>query len=59
MKNSHPTGETHLQPDDLKQAGCKRIFEETASRSKRERQELLAAINFMRHGDTLVIWKSD
>ncbi|WP_072239769.1 recombinase family protein [Candidatus Williamhamiltonella defendens] len=59
MKNSHPTGEPHLQLDDVKQAGCKRIFEETVSRSKRERQELLAAINFIRHSDTLVIWKLD
>ena len=49
----------HLQLDALKQAGCERIFEETASGSKRERPELLAAMDFMRTGDTLVIWKLD
>ncbi|HGJ5857436.1 recombinase family protein [Arsenophonus nasoniae] len=49
----------HLQLDALKEAGCERIFEETASGSKRERPELLAAMDFMRTGDTLVIWKLD
>ncbi len=50
---------SHLQLDALLEAGCERIFEETASGAKRERPELQAAINFMRAGDTLVIWKLD
>jgi DNA invertase Pin-like site-specific DNA recombinase len=49
----------HLQLDALNEAGCNRIFEETASGAKRERPELLAALDFMRAGDTLVIWKLD
>lgn len=49
----------HLQLDALREAGCERIFEETASGSKRERPELQAALDFMRSGDTLVIWKLD
>jgi DNA invertase Pin-like site-specific DNA recombinase len=49
----------HLQLDALQEAGCKRIFEETASGAKRERPELRAALDFMRAGDTLVIWKLD
>lgn len=49
----------HLQLDALREAGCERIFEETAGGSKRERPELQAALDFMRSGDTLVIWKLD
>lgn len=49
----------HLQLDALQQAGCERVFEETASGAKRERPELQAALDFMRSGDTLVIWKLD
>lgn len=48
-----------LQLDALREAGCERIFEETASGAKRERLELQAALDFMRSGDTLVIWKLD
>jgi DNA invertase Pin-like site-specific DNA recombinase len=49
----------HLQVDALKQAGCERIFEEKASGAKRERPQLKAALDFMRAGDTLVVWKLD
>ena len=49
----------HLQRDALQEAGCERIFEETASGSKRDRPELKAALDFMRSGDSLVIWKLD
>lgn len=49
----------HLQLDALREAGCERIFEETAGGSKRERPELQAALDFMQSGDTLVIWKLD
>lgn len=46
-----------LQRDALRQAGCERIFEETASGAKRERPRLKAALDFMRGGDSLVVWK--
>ena len=49
----------HLQLDALQAVGCERIFEETATGAKRERPELQAALDFMRSGDTLVIWKLD
>jgi DNA invertase Pin-like site-specific DNA recombinase len=49
----------HLQRDALREAGCERIFEETASGAKRDRPELKAALDFMRSGDSLVIWKLD
>jgi DNA invertase Pin-like site-specific DNA recombinase len=49
----------HLQMDALRQAGCERIFEETASGARRDRPVLQAALDFMRAGDTLVVWKLD
>lgn len=49
----------HLQLDALQEAGCERIFKETVSGAKRERPELQSALDFMRTGDTLVIWKLD
>lgn len=48
-----------LQLDALRAAGCGRIFVETASGAQRERPELKAALDYMRGGDTLVVWKLD
>jgi len=48
-----------LQIDALQSAGCERIFEEKASGAQRERPELKAAIDYLREGDTLVVWKMD
>ncbi len=48
-----------LQLDALKGAGCERVFEEKASGAQRERPQLTAAIEYMREGDTLVVWKLD
>jgi DNA invertase Pin-like site-specific DNA recombinase len=50
---------TALQQQALKRAGCKRIFEEAASGAQRERPQLTAALNFLRPGDTLVVWRLD
>jgi DNA invertase Pin-like site-specific DNA recombinase len=49
----------HLQLDALKSTGCEKVFEEKASGAKRDRPELIAALGFMRAGDTLVVWKLD
>ena len=49
----------HLQLDALREAGCERIFEETASGAKRDRPEFAAALDSMRGGDSLVVWKLD
>ena len=46
-----------LQMDALREAGCKRIFTETASGSHRNRAQLTAALDYLREGDTLVVWK--
>jgi DNA invertase Pin-like site-specific DNA recombinase len=48
-----------LQKDDLKQAGCKRIFTDVASGSRAERPGLNQAVAYAREGDTLVVWKLD
>ena len=48
-----------LQIDALKAAGCKKWFEETASGARRDRPRLAAALDDMREGDTLVVWKLD
>jgi len=45
--------------DALREAGCERLFEETASGAQRDRPGLKAALAFMRPGDTLVVWKLD
>ncbi|SMX33353.1 recombinase family protein [Maliponia aquimaris] len=48
-----------LQRDALAAAGCDKIFEEKASGAQRDRPQLMAALDYMRQGDTLVVWKLD
>ncbi|MEO1018423.1 MAG: recombinase family protein [Pseudomonadota bacterium] len=48
-----------LQLDALKAAGCDKIFQEKASGAQRDRPELKAALDYIRDGDTLVVWKLD
>jgi DNA invertase Pin-like site-specific DNA recombinase len=48
-----------LQLDALKAAGCEKLFVEKASGAQRDRPELKAALDYMRNGDTLVVWKLD
>jgi DNA invertase Pin-like site-specific DNA recombinase len=48
-----------LQLDALKRGGCEKTFTEKASGAQRDRPELRAALDFMRKGDTLVVWKLD
>ncbi|WP_339072826.1 recombinase family protein [Sinorhizobium meliloti] len=47
------------QLDELQKVECARIFEETASKANRDRPQLAAALDYMREGDTLVVWKLD
>lgn len=48
-----------LQVDALRKAGCEKIFTEKASGAKRDRPELIAALEYARDGDTIVVWKLD
>lgn len=46
-----------LQIDALRMAGCEKIFTEKASGSHKDRPQLKAALEYLREGDTLVVWK--
>lgn len=48
-----------LQTDALQAAGCGKVFTEKASGAQRDRPELKAALDYLRAGDTLVVWKLD
>jgi len=48
-----------LQTDALEAAGCEKVFTEKASGAQRDRPELKAALDYIRAGDTLVVWKLD
>jgi DNA invertase Pin-like site-specific DNA recombinase len=48
-----------LQIDALTNAGCKKIFHEKTSGSRAERPEFSKALEALREGDTLVVWKLD
>src|ERR671931_1662565 len=48
-----------LQRDALQKIGCEKIFTDTASGTKAERKGLDEALEFVREGDTLVVWRLD
>ena len=48
-----------LQLDALKAAGCARVFCDHASGAIAERSELSHALDHLRAGDTLVVWRLD
>lgn len=48
-----------LQREALVQAGCQRVFEDTASGGHVDRPGLVKALEMLREGDTLVVWKLD
>jgi DNA invertase Pin-like site-specific DNA recombinase len=50
---------TNLQNDALKKAECTKIFTDIITGSKAERKGLNEAFNYLRSGDTLVVWKLD
>jgi DNA invertase Pin-like site-specific DNA recombinase len=48
-----------IQLQKLKEAGCRRIFQEKASGARRERPELAKMLEHLREGDTIAVWKLD
>jgi DNA invertase Pin-like site-specific DNA recombinase len=51
--------DTALQTDALRKAGSDRIFEDTVSGAKADRPGLTAALEYVREGDALVVWRLD
>ena len=47
------------QIEALQGAGCSRIFSETASGARSDREQLRALVEYARPGDTIVVWKLD
>ena len=48
-----------LQRDALERANCERIYSDQVSGSTERRQELETALDMLREGDTLVVWRLD
>ena len=48
-----------LQKDALENIGCIKIFSDVVSGAKAERSGLTEALEYVREGDTLVVWRLD
>jgi len=48
-----------LQQDALTATGCKKIFTDTASGGRSDRPGLQQALDYVREGDVLVVWRLD
>ena len=48
-----------LQLDALGSAGCVKIFEDRASGAQADRAGLKSALDYVRDGDVLIVWKLD
>ena len=59
LRVSSVAQDTQLQRDALTEAGCGKFFEDKISSRKTDRPGLVAAMGYMRSGDTLAVWKLD
>ncbi|MGH3921406.1 MAG: recombinase family protein [Pseudonocardiaceae bacterium] len=59
LRVSSEAQDTQLQRDALSEAGCAKFFEDKISSRKTDRPGLTAALDYLRPGDTLAIWKLD
>lgn len=57
MSTDDQTLDTQLEA--LAAAGCDRTFQEKASGAQADRLELAAALDYLRPGDTFVVWRLD
>jgi len=48
-----------LQTDALEEAGCRKIFRDQVSGASTDRPGLRAALEYLREGDTLLVWRLD
>jgi DNA invertase Pin-like site-specific DNA recombinase len=51
--------ELGLQLDALNAAGCEKVFTEKLSGCQKQRPQLSATLDYVREGDTLVVWRLD
>ena len=56
---STPEQSCALQRDVLEHSGCTKVFHESASGAKAARPALSAALEYLRPGDILVVWRLD
>lgn len=56
---STPDQSLDLQNDELKTAGCKKIFTDKISGVRAERPGLDGCLKMLRAGDTLIVWRLD
>jgi DNA invertase Pin-like site-specific DNA recombinase len=56
---STPDQSLAVQLEALQQHGCMKIFQEVASGTQADRRGLTAALDYVRPGDTLVVWRLD
>ena len=59
IRTSKTDQNPELQRRDLLAAGCEKVFEEQISSRKADRPQLRAALEYVREGDALVVWKLD
>ena len=59
LRVSSEAQDTQLQRDALTEAGCVKFFEDKISSRKTDRPGLGAALEYLRSGDTLAVWKLD
>jgi DNA invertase Pin-like site-specific DNA recombinase len=64
MKVGYARVSTHeqnldLQEDALEKVGCERIFRDRVSGAAAARPGLQDALDYVREGDTLVVWRLD
>lgn len=50
---------TGMQIDALQAAGCEKVFTDKASGASADRPELESALNYLREGDVLAVWRLD
>jgi DNA invertase Pin-like site-specific DNA recombinase len=48
-----------LQLDDLKKAGCEKVYQEKLSGANKQRPVLIDLLDRLRPNDTLIVWKLD
>ena len=59
IRTSKKDQNPELHRRDLLAAGCEKLFAEQISSRKADRPELRAALEYVREGDALVVWKLD